>query len=358
MSFNELQDSYIPKAILYRDTERAQLAEVFKQFREHGSASNYLIFGYTGSGKTLILQDLMNGAGDVLYVSGARIKTSLKILRELTNKAHHGIDNVLSCIISSLKKNPKVLIIDELNQLRDPNLLFDYLNTIYREAPIPIILVSNKRDFAEKIADDARLTLMFRKLSLRPYNALEIKGILMERIQLIKEKLDQEVPEGFLNHVAAIATQQGSARLALTSLRQAIMSSNYSDSFIETVNQDIRFGDWREFFLSLSGSEKGFLKLLAESADSQISITTAQLFKHSFFNGLAPSSLSILVTTFEKQHGLIDIEVINKGRMGGRYRKIRFSSSEIYEIVCNLFKEEGIEIFFRKGQELYNQQFL
>lgn len=340
-------DDYIPSTILYRHEELTALTGVIDQFIKDGQGLNYMVFGYTGAGKTLLIKKLQEGRPDrVFYISAARKRTALKIVKDISGTTYNEIDKVLDKAIEAIKATPRVLIIDELNQLRDPAVFLDYLNTIYRETRAPIILISNKRDFAENIADDARLTLFFRKLTLKPYNAEELKGIIQNRIALLPAEYRDRIQEGFLNYVCAIAAREGSARLALAAVHHAILTNDYSFECAQRVNDDVRFGDWKDFFESLSGSEKDFLKLLVEHADSHHSVSTEILYKDRMFQDLSPSRLSNLISIFDKQHGLIEVEFVNKGRGGGRYRLIKFASESTYRTLVMLFESSGIKILF------------
>jgi Cdc6-like AAA superfamily ATPase len=349
MDLSLFADEYIPRNILYRDQELASLIQVFHQFTIAHNPINYLVFGYTGSGKTLLIRKLINSAPEkMLYLNAARKKTALKILKDISGTTYNEIDKVLDKAIESLQQNPRIVIIDELNQLRDPAIFLDCLNTLYRDTHVPFILISNKRDFAEKIADDARLTLFFHKLNLRPYNAEEIQGILKDRIALLDPEDQARIDSGFLNYISALSSREGSVRFALAALRHAIATNDFSYACADKVNDDVRVTDWKDFFDSRSSAEINFLKLLVENCDSRNSITAQELYKKEFFKDLSPSRLSNLISVFQNEHGLIDVEYLNAGRSGGRFRSIRFSSEKIYQTIVSLFESRGIYIVFDK----------
>ena len=99
-------------------------------------------------------------------------------LRTELNKLHLSTyaESLENDIIHFLKKTPKVLIIDEVNNLKDDRevfQLFGHLNTIYRETRVPIIVITNNRNIRNMMPDDARKTLLFEIIEFPAYKADE-----------------------------------------------------------------------------------------------------------------------------------------------------------------------------------------
>lgn len=324
----ELTETFEPKKILHREEQIKTVGAVFKNFREFGMASNILAQGVTGSGKTTVISKIIkdNRAGDwddILFVSGADTKTTFKTLRALFDLNCSTIEKLLAEGIQLLKKHPKIIILDEVNKIRDNDNLFDNLNTIYRATQCPIIIITNKRTIIDNMPDDARLTLFFDKVEFPSYNAIEIKNIVEDRLKNL-EKIS--IPEDALAKICAYSGRQGSARIALQIIMKCILSNNYSMGYIDNISKSLEREDWKTFINGLTSSEKRFLDALLFISDKK------QYFRHSdltsYLKDISPSRISQLVSAFE-DYGIIVTEYKNQGRGQGRYRVMKFVSDEI-----------------------------
>jgi len=326
----ELTEYYEPEKILHRKEQIKDVDNVFKNFKKFGVASNLLIQGVTGSGKTTIvarvIKDNENGNEDLIFISGSETQTSFKTLRAIFDLNFSTIERVLTEGVKKLKEHPKIIIIDEVNKIRDCNNLFDNLNTIYRGIQCPIILITNKRTIVDSMPDDARLTLLFDKVNFPAYNAIEIKDIVKDRIKRIKPKI--KVPEGALAKICAFSARGGSARIALMITMKCILANDYSFKHIDKIAKNLEKEDWSIFVKGLTPSEKRFLEAILQISDSK------QFMRHSDLTmrlkDISPSRISQLVTSFE-DYGILITEYKNFGRGTGRYRIIRFTSKEIRE---------------------------
>ena len=326
----ELTEYYEPEKILHRKEQIKDVDNVFKNFKKFGVASNLLIQGVTGSGKTTIvarvIKDNENGNEDLIFISGSETQTSFKTLRAIFDLNFSTIERVLTEGVKKLKEHPKIIIIDEVNKIRDCNNLFDNLNTIYRGIQCPIILITNKRTIVDSMPDDARLTLLFDKVNFPAYNAIEIKDIVKVRIKRIQPKI--KVPAGALAKICAFSARGGSARIALMITMKCILANDYSFKHIDKIAKNLEKEDWLIFVKGLTPSEKRFLEAILQISDSK------QFMRHSDLTmrlkDISPSRISQLVTSFE-DYGILITEYKNFGRGTGRYRIIRFTSKEIRE---------------------------
>ena len=327
---NELTEYYEPEKILHRAEQIKDVDNVFKNFKKFGVASNLLIQGVTGSGKTTIITKVIKdntiGEEDHIFISGAETQTSFKTLRAIFDLNFSTIERVLTEGVKKLKSHPKIIIIDEVNKIRDCNNLFDNLNTIYRGIPCPIIVITNKRTIVDSMPDDARLTLLFDKVNFPAYNAIEIKNIVKDRIKRIRPKI--KVPEGALAKISAFSARGGSARIALMITMKCILSNDYSIKYIDKIAKNLEREDWLIFVKGLTPSEKRFLEALLQISDSKPFMRHSDLTAR--LKDLSPSRISQLVTSFE-DYGILVTEYKNFGRGTGRYRIIKFASKEIRE---------------------------
>lgn len=326
----ELTESFDPKKVLHRKDQIKVIDAVFKNYRKFGMASNLLVQGVTGSGKTTTVTKVINdntkediSKNDILFISGADTKTTFKTLRALFDLNCSTSEKLISEGVKFLKENPKILVIDEVNKIKDQDNLFDNLNTIYRLTQCPIIIITNKRTIIDNMPEDARLTLFFDKVEFPSYNADEIKDIIKDRMKLIKQV---KFPETALRFICAHSARQGSARVALQVVVKCILANNYTEKYIQQIVMNLEKEDWKTFINGLTQSEKRFLDSLLHISD------TKQFFRHSDLTlnlkDLSPSRISQLVTSFE-DYGILVTDYKNLGRGNGRYRVIRFVSQEI-----------------------------
>lgn len=324
----ELTEYYEPEKILHRAEQIKDIDNVFKNFKKRGVASNLLIQGVTGSGKTTIItkviKDNENGDEDIIFISGSETQTSFKTLRAIFDLNFSTIERVLTEGVKKLRIHPKIIIIDEVNKIRDCNNLFDNLNTIYRGIQCPIILITNKRTIVDSMPDDARLTLLFDRVNFPAYNAMEIKNIIKDRIRRIKPKI--KVPEGALSKICAFSARGGSARIALMLTMKCILADDYSIKYIDKIAKNLEKEDWLIFIKGLTPSEKRFLEAVLKLSDSTPSMRNSDLTIQ--LKEISPSRISQLITSFE-DYGILVTEYQNFGRGAGRYRVIKFASREI-----------------------------
>jgi Cdc6-like AAA superfamily ATPase len=337
----ELTEGFIPPEIVGREKQVQELTQILERFKSVRAFSNKIIYGYTGTGKTAIVTNVLRKDSSVLYVSAAECKTSLRVLKEIAQTSYTTASKNISRIVDNHKENPRLLVLDEVNQIKDPEELFNYLNTIFRKTQMPMIIITNKRTITEDIPDDARTTLLFGTIELERYDALDLKNILLHRISLAQDFNASVIPEGTLEYICALAAREGSARLALALTYQCLFSMEFSNDFVDKVNRDIRFQDWKGFLMGLSSSELNFLKVLLRNVTEEKAVSTSVLYQDQYFKDLSPGRLSQLVTTFEKEFGFIKTEVKNQGRFGGRYRIVRFASKNIYDNILKFFEESG-----------------
>lgn len=328
----ELTEYYAPEKILFRDSQIKEVQAVFRNFKEQGMASNLLIQGVTGSGKTTVIKKIIDEEDNNVFGSGSTTKTSFKTLRAMFDLNCNTNERLLTEIIIKLQKEPKIIIIDEVNKIQDRQNLFNDLNTIYRETGCPIIIITNRRTIREEMPDDARLTLMFDKVEFPAYNALELQGILQSRLDLIKDKIPA-IDEGALSLICAIGGRESSARVVLLITLKCLLANNFSQDYIHKVRKNMEREDWKDFVLQLKQTEKDFLKhLLYIKAQGKVARPSDISRKMVNFT---PARISQLITAFE-DYGIIESNYRNKGRAGGRTRVIDFSSEEIFRTLDEL----------------------
>ncbi len=321
----ELSDVYIPKELLHREKQLKVIRDVFSNFRKNECGTNLAILGVTGSGKTTIIKKVIEEENNSIYISGADTNTPLKTIKSICKINAQNYSDVLKITIEKLLENPKILIIDEIDKIKNLKELFNHLNTIYRRTMIPIIIISLRRDIISNMPVDARKTLFFERLNLPSYNSVELKDILDSRLKQMKET---KLEEGTKNYISAIAGRQGSARILIYLTLKCIQKQNFSQGFIDEMYKEMMHQDWFDFVNDINETEKEFLKILIGICNPDKETTSEILGKEMKYYSQA--RISQLLNTFEK-YSVIETHHKNLGRGGGRKRIIKFTSKEIYD---------------------------
>jgi len=329
----ELTENYQPLKVLHRDKQIKSIEKVFENFKKMGVASNLLIFGVTGSGKTTTIKKIIKENNCNVFSSGATTNTAFKTFRAIFDLNCKTTERLINESINKLKQNPRIIIIDEVNKIIDPTNLFNTLNIIYRETNCPVIIITNKRTIYNDIPEDALKTLFFERVDFKSYNALELYDIIKGRLEGIEQEIP-EIPEATLKKICAIGGKDSSARTVLTMTLRCILSNDFSETFIDKIKNDLKIDEWRDFLNGLKTSEKEFLKNLLELQLKQKTIFPSDL--SSMMKDFTPPRISQLISSFEN-YGIIESKYKNKGRAGGRLREIKFVSQEVFDTLDEMF---------------------
>ena len=346
MMLKEFSEGFIPEKVLHREEQIKKLTDIFNNFRNIGMASNLLIQGFSGSGKTLSVKKvLQNQNGDFVFVSGAQSNTAFKLVRSIFDVNASTIERVLSDGIIKFQEHPKVIIIDEINKLKNKTelrILFDILNTFYRETECPIILITNQKGIVQAMPDDARLTLMFEKIEFNPYNATQLSDIFRNRMEdVFKTNPNLKIPDGRLNFIGAVVNKEidSSARAGLKIIKKCLLNNNFSDDSINSAIKGIVEEGWRDYFGRFTLNQKKLFELLIRIMEYPKKIPYSDILKH--YSTSDPSTISKLVDSVEETNIIVS-EYENKGRAGGNKKFIFFNTKNHYEKIKEFVEEENI----------------
>jgi Cdc6-like AAA superfamily ATPase len=325
--FEELQENYIPKKLLFRENQIAQIETVFQHWKEYKSADNLILCGTTGAGKTVIIQKIIQEHQNTMYISCKDHNSARKVFLNLT-----GLKNGMTCDLmrkfaEQLKSKPKIVIIDEIHKVKDFSNLMDFINEIYRKTNNPFMIISNQRNLIFKMSEDARLTLFFQKIDFGSYDALQLGEIIQERLGLLKEK-NIKMPEDIKNYICAKVVNEhfGSARIALDLVLKCFRNKKFSQQFVNKIIYHMGKEETYRFVDQLNEQEKNFLNVLLELSKVKKEITSLDLKNE--IQGISTARISQLITTFVKDYAILNESYHNMGRKGGRYRAVWFISEE------------------------------
>ncbi|MEM7819504.1 MAG: orc1/cdc6 family replication initiation protein [Candidatus Aenigmatarchaeota archaeon] len=246
--FNEkkvLLSSFIPEKILHREKEIQQISCVLAPILKGFKPNNLFIYGTCGTGKTICTRFVLNQLNEVgknkhiktMYINCKMKKVAdteyrlfTQFLRELgVCMPDTGLptDVIIRQFFDVVEKEKQNLIIalDEIDALLKKigdDFLYNLTraNTELKNSTISIIGITNDLSFRENLDPRIKSSLSEEEILFRPYNALELRDILYERI---KNGFKEGVIDDFvLNKCAAMAAQEhGDARRALDLLRVA-----------------------------------------------------------------------------------------------------------------------------------------
>lgn len=355
-----LTPSFLPNKISYRDKEIQQLTQILAPLLRGYNISNVFIYGTCGTGKTIctrfVLKQLLEVSGirktTPLYINCKMKKVSdteyrmlaqmLRELGEVIPDTGLPTDVLYKRFFEKIDRTHQnvVIILDEIDTLfRKIGDEFIYnltrINNELKNSHISIIGITNDLSFRESLDQRVKSSLGEEEILFRPYNALQLKQILAERITDGFE--DNVVSETVLNKCAALAAQEhGDARRALDLLRvsgeiaerigDTILSEEHvdiaqqkidSDRIIETIQSQPRHSQaLLHAIISLSDSRQG------KDGWSDKRLLTGNVFgKYETLcrtTGMKPLThrrVSDLIGELDML-GIISANIISKGRHG------------------------------------------
>jgi len=326
-----LLETYSPDNVLHREHQINELKNVFKNFKR-GIYQNKIVQGVTGSGKSVSIRKVMSEYERItLFSSGLITKTSINTLKALSDSTYHTKAKILTSFINDLKNKPKILVIDEIDKIKDLDFFSQDLNAVYRETQVPIIIITNKVKMLEQLSDDVNRTLLFERIFFPSYTHNELLDILNERLKLCNYN---NLPEDTKKYICGYTAKNGSARFMLNFTYKLIIKNKFDRESIEELIKNLESEEWKLWIDSLSNIEKDVLRIMIEVYDSKKAVTNSDIQQK--LKNLSPSRISQIVTYLMNEYGIIKSEVINIGRKGGRYRVLKFTSQDTFNKISEL----------------------
>ncbi|RDE11769.1 MAG: cell division control protein Cdc6 [Candidatus Thorarchaeota archaeon] len=366
-----LRATYVPESLPYRDDQMNKIGSILGPALRGAPPSNILCYGKTGTGKTVVARYVLDLLVKKAKESGLKppqtalvncriVGTNYRVLRTLCDAVNATMpdgsdvpftglptDEIRSIFKRHLDsgQNIMVVVLDEVDYLvkRDVSQGNDILYGLTRmngeleRSRISIIGISNDLTFKEMLDPRVLSSLGEEEVIFAPYNAVELRGILQQRVEIAFNR-EAIADEGVINLVGALAAQEhGDARRALDLLRTAgELAERRGDAkvgqeHVRDAQKVIERDTITETVKTLPMQSKAVLFAVYALADKgHNDIVTGECFN--VYSDLA-KALSLDILTQRRVSdliseldmlGLINTTVISKGRYG-RTKKIKLA---------------------------------
>jgi len=239
-----LRHDYLPDKLPHREMQIRQLGETVAPVLKGARSSNIFIYGKTGTGKTAVTKYVLshlevkakefNAPVKFCYVNCRLAGTEYRVFASLCQSIGMSVPftglsvgEVFDRFRTGLDASKIIFIIvlDEIDVLikaRGDNLLYELtrINEALCKSKVSLIGISNDLRLKEFLDPRVLSSLSEEEIVFRPYDAGELKSILLERARLAF--CDDALSDGALSLCAALAAaEHGDARRALDLLRVA-----------------------------------------------------------------------------------------------------------------------------------------
>jgi cell division control protein 6 len=242
-----LTQKYTPENVPHREEEVMQIATILAPCLRLEKPSNLFIFGKTGTGKTVTVTHVLNKLSEkaeekkipleIVYLN-CKLKrvadTEYRLIAQLSDFFGAKVpatglptDEVYKIFYKTIDDEKRIIIIvlDEIDHLINKagdEILYNLtrINSSLKNSEITFIGVSNDLRFTEKLDARVKSSLGEEELIFSPYNALQLRDILLERAK--NSFYDGVIGDSIISKCAAYAAREhGDARRALDLLRVA-----------------------------------------------------------------------------------------------------------------------------------------
>lgn len=346
-----LHPDYVPDSLPHREREIAKLAEILVVSAKGEKPSNVFLYGFTGTGKTVVakyvVKKLVEKAValgtrlDYVYVNTRKIDTAYKVLASIASSLGLRIPYTGLAISEVYRKYVNALdgwgglhivVLDEIDYFVKRNgddILYKLLrvNEDLTRAKVSIIGITNNLYFVENLDPRVRSSLGEEEIVFSPYNAEQLFTILKQRAD--KAFQPGAISDDVLSYCAALAAREhGDARRALDLLRVAgeiAERDSSSKVLIEHVKRallEIEEGKVYQTIITLPLQQKLVLKTIADLVFKKGFTTTGEVYtayvEEARRQGLEPlsmRSISYVISQLDMM-GILVAEVKSLGRHG------------------------------------------
>ena len=367
-----LRHDYLPEKLPHREDQIRVLGQAVAPVLKESRCSNIFIYGKTGTGKTAVAKFVLSHLESKAKEYGAQVRfcfvncrmtgSEYRVFAALSQSLGLSIPftglsvgEVFDRFRNGLEASRTIFIVvlDEIDALikeRGDGLLYELtrINEALTKSKVAIIGISNDLRLKEFLDPRVFSSLSEEEMVFRPYDASELRNILLERSKL--GFLDGVLSEAALSICSALAAaEHGDARRALDLLRMAGEVAERQGSIAiteEHVREAERHIEHNKVMEALKNStlhsKLVLLSVYHLSKASGNSATTGEIYD--VYNELCGElgislltqrRLGTLVNELDAL-GLLNSKVVSMGRYG-RTKKIRLETSRslIQEVFGN-----------------------
>ncbi len=367
-----LRHDYLPEKLPHREDQIRVLGQAVAPVLKESRCSNIFIYGKTGTGKTAVAKFVLSHLESKAKEYGAQVRfcfvncrmtgSEYRVFAALSQSLGLSIPftglsvgEVFDRFRNGLEASRTIFIVvlDEIDALikeRGDGLLYELtrINEALTKSKVAIIGISNDLRLKEFLDPRVFSSLSEEEMVFRPYDASELRNILLERSKL--GFLDGVLSEAALSICSALAAaEHGDARRALDLLRMAGEVAERQGSLAiteEHVREAERHIEHNKVMEALKNStlhsKLVLLSVYHLSKASGNSATTGEIYD--VYNELCGElgislltqrRLGTLVNELDAL-GLLNSKVVSMGRYG-RTKKIRLETSRslIQEVFGN-----------------------
>ncbi|NLF88178.1 AAA family ATPase [Candidatus Bathyarchaeota archaeon] len=354
-----LRHDYLPEKLPHREDQIRLLGSTVAPVLKNARCSNIFIYGKTGTGKTAVAKYVLSHLESKAKEYGAQVRfcyvncrmtgSEYRVFAALSQSVGLSIPftglsvgEVFDRFRTGLDQSRIIFIIvlDEVDALiKDRGDAFMYeltrINETLRQSKVSIIGISNDLRLKEFLDPRVFSSLSEEELVFRPYDAGELRNILLERSKLAFQ--DGVLSESALSISSALAAaEHGDARRALDLLRVAgevaerAGAKAVTEEHVRQAEKHIEHNRVIEALKNLTLHSK--LVLLSVYHLNKSSASTGEIYE--VYNELCGEMgaglltqrrLSTLVNELDTM-GLVNARVVSMGRYG-RTKKIRLEIS-------------------------------
>ncbi|MEM4137242.1 MAG: AAA family ATPase [Candidatus Anstonellaceae archaeon] len=253
---NVLSPHFVPEVLPYREKEIERIMQAVAPALENQRPRNLFIYGKTGTGKTCSVKKVMIEYRKIqsypqdVYVNCRMYNSRYRVMQKIgknfiaeLDKVGFGIAHFYEKILEYVqtptpdgKEKRLIVVLDEIDMVKDLDELIYTLTRMNDEinrGSISLIGITNKISFKDALDPRSRSSLCESEIVFTPYNSLQLREILNQRVKL--GFIEGTVHESAINLAAAIAAQEtGDARYALKLLLKAGEIADEKKSFLVT----------------------------------------------------------------------------------------------------------------------------
>ncbi len=354
-----LRHDYLPEKLPHRENQIRLLGGAVAPVLKDARCSNIFVYGKTGTGKTAVTKYVLShleakakeyGASvRFCYINCRMIGTEYRVFANLNQSigiivpfTGLSVGEVFDRFRRGLdgSKTLFIVVLDEIDALikdRGDNLLYELtrINETLHNSRVSIIGISNDLRLKEFLDPRVFSSLSEEEIIFRPYDASELRNILLERSKLSFN--EGSLSEAALNVCSALAAaEHGDARRALDLLRVAGEvaerqgAKTITEIHVKEAEENIEHNRVVEALKNLTLHSK--LVLLSVYHLNKSNVTTGEIYDvYNKICGklgaglLTQRRLGTLVNELDVM-GLLNAKVVSMGRYG-RTKKIRLEIS-------------------------------